>query len=241
MGNFCFKQFTVEQSSSAMKVNTDGVLLGAWCPIPNINHRVLDIGTGTGVIALMIAQRDPNPNIDAVEIDLPSAQEAASNFINSKWKDRLRVLNLSFSQFCKEEILSESRRFNLIISNPPFFENSLKSVRSRKMNARHCDNTLPFQELAKGVSQLLCDGGEFGIILPVEEHVRFNSTALDNGLYLVRECLVYTKPGGIPKRVMAVYSNIDSNIARETLFIHNEAGEYSKEYRALTKEFYLAF
>ena len=166
---FHFKQFSVEDSSSPMKVGTDGVLLGAWTPVENNAYTsILDIGTGCGVIALMLAQRINNANIQAIDIDSGAYYNAKENFANSAWSNRLCVCECSIQSFCK----STNSKFDIIVSNPPFFEEAVKSNKKQRNLARHTDS-LPFITMIQCVDYLLKSNGTFACILPFNEGNRF--------------------------------------------------------------------
>ena len=232
MGGFRFKQFAVEQDDVAMKVGTDGVLLGAWADCDGAK-RILDIGTGTGVIALMLAQRNTDAEIHAVEIDETAAHRARSNFDMSLWTERLNV------ECCAIQEFAPSEKFDLIISNPPYFIDSLQCPDAKRTTARHAQD-LTFDELDKAVCRLLADDGKFALILPTTE---FSKYLAITKLNLVRQCDVYPKIGASVKRVMAEFSKCEKNdVEHENITIEQGVrGEYTDEYRALTKDFYLKF
>ena len=232
MGGFRFKQFSVEQDDVAMKVGTDGVLLGAWADCEVVKN-ILDIGTGTGVIALQMAQRNPTAQVQAVEIDETAAKRARANFDNSPWAERLEVEQTAVQEF------SPAEKFDLIISNPPYFVDSLLPPDAKRSTARHTHD-LTFDELDKAVCRLLVENGKFALILPVTE---FEQYLLLTQLHLVRRCDVYSIEGGDVKRVMGEFAKQKpTEVAHETLAIEVEnRGEFSAEYRALTKDFYLKF
>lgn len=231
MGTFRFKQFAVEQDSVAMKVGTDGVLLGAWVDVEGAK-RILDIGTGTGVIALMLAQRTESAHIVGIDIDGGAVECAASNFAASPWADRLEAVFTS----AQECVLTP---FDLIVSNPPYFVDSLLCPDSRRTMARHTTE-LSFEELNSVVVRLLADNGRFALILPTEQMESFIALTT---LSLVRRCDVSPVVGGTVKRVMALFSAKESiEPIRESIAIEaGGRGVYSEEYRELTKEFYLKF
>ena len=232
MAGFRFKQFAVEQDDVAMKVGTDGVLLGAWANIDNAKH-ILDIGTGTGVIALQMAQRNSQAQISAVEIDETAAKRARANFDNSPWAERLTVEQTAVQEFSPVE------KFDLIVSNPPYFVDSLLPPDSKRSTARHTHD-LSFEELDNAVGQLLADGGRFALILPVAEFDKY--LALTH-LHLIRRCDVCPIEGGAVKRVMGEFSkHMPTQIVHETIAIERgKRRDYTDDYRALTKEFYLKF
>lgn len=230
---FQFKHFSITQESTAMKVGTDGVLLGAWSKATEGN--VLDIGTGTGLIALMLAQRTKTALIDAVEIDKVASKEAQENFNNSDWKDRLTISNQSLQNY------QPNKKYDLIISNPPFFIDATKAPENNRNTARHTD-TLSFEELISSVERLLAENGIFSLILPVNEAERFIKMAFEAQLYLNRKCLVKPNPTKAPKRVLMAFSFNKSTLLEEALTI--ETGKrhvYTQKYISLTKDFYLKF
>ena len=232
MGGFRFKQFAVEQEDVAMKVGTDGVLLGAWAACDGAK-RILDIGTGTGLIALMLAQRNNQAEIHAVEIDETASKRARSNFDMSPWAERLSVACCAVQEF------EPSEKFDLVISNPPYFVDSLLPPDAKRSTARHTHD-LSFEELDKAVCRLLDEDGRFALILPTTEFEKYLSITR---LRLVRRCDVYPKIGADVKRVMAEFTKREATaVKHETVTIEVEKrGDYTDEYRALTKDFYLKF
>ena len=232
MGGFRFKQFAVEQDDVAMKVGTDGVLLGAWAACDGAK-RILDIGTGTGVIALMLAQRNSEAKIHAVEIDETATQRARSNFDMSPWAERLDV------ECCAVQAFNPAEKFDLIISNPPYFVDSLLPPDAKRSTARHTHD-LSFEELDKAVCRLLADEGRFALILPTAEFEKYLTITQ---LHLVRRCDVYPKTDADIKRVMAEFAKHEAADAKhETITIEQDKrGDYTDEYRTLTKDFYLKF
>ncbi len=230
---FRFKQFTVCQKQAAMKVGTDGVLLGAWASVCPTDRAILDIGTGTGLIALMMAQRNSVAQIVGVEIDSESAAQARENVGMSPWRDRIEVAECAVQEFVSEQ------RFDLIVSNPPYFVDSLKSPDEGRNNARHTD-TLSFAELMHAAERLLAPDGRFAVIVPAEAAL---SVIAAGRLHLVRRCDVRTKPAGVTKRVMLEFSpRFEGAAVREELTVGDGSnGGYSPEYVALTRDFYLKF
>lgn len=231
---FRFKEFTVVQEKAAMKVGTDGVMLGAWTNIGSAN-RILDIGTGTGLIALMLAQRC-NAQIDAVEVDEPSAQQAGENVANSKWSSRINIICNSFQCFAKEA----NQKYELIVSNPPYFVNSLKSPEVARTVARH-NELLPHDELIEGVNAILTDEGRFAGIFPYIEGNVFVAKASNYGLFCTKRINVLGKVNGPVKRLLLEFERTPKPLAEETLCIRGDNREYTPEYVQLTKDFYLAF
>lgn len=232
MAGFRFKQFAVEQEDVAMKVGTDGVLLGAWANCDGAK-RILDIGTGTGLIALMLAQRNTEAEINAVEIDEMATKRARANFDMSPWAERLTVVNCAVQEFLP------SKRFDLIISNPPYFIDSLQCPDAKRTTARHTQD-LTFEELDKAVCRLLADDGRFALILPTAEFEKYLAITR---LHFIRRCDMHPTTGAAVKRVMAEFAKLETaEIAHENITIEKEKrGDYTDEYRALTKDFYLKF
>jgi tRNA1Val (adenine37-N6)-methyltransferase len=231
MSGFRFKQFAVEQDDVAMKVGTDGVLLGAWADCDDAK-RILDIGTGTGVIALMLAQRNTEAQIHAVEIDETATKRARANFDMSPWAERLEV------ECCAVQEFNHTEKFDLIISNPPYFVDSLLCPDSKRTTARHTTD-LTFEDLDKAVCRLLNKDGKFALILPVEQMEHYISMTQ---LHLVRRCDVCPVVGGAVKRVMTEFAFEPSEVVVESIAIENgRRGDYCEQYMALTKDFYLKF
>lgn len=227
---FQFKQFTIHQDKCGMKVGTDGVLLGAWAAVEHAKS-ILDIGAGTGLVALMLAQRS-NAQITAVEIDQDAAIQAAANAADSPWADRVKIINVDFNLFQPDQ------QFDVIVSNPPYFVESMKAADKQRLLARH-DDGLSFEDLFRGVSRLLSAEGVFTLILPIEVRDRIVKIAENAGLYPCRWLNIITKPGADPKRCILSFSCAKSAYIAENLLIELERHIYSKEYIDLTKEFYL--
>lgn len=230
---FQFKQFTIHQQRSAMKVGTDGVLIGAWASVRANDRTILDIGTGTGLIALMLAQRNPEAEVVAVEIDSESAAQARDNVAASPWSDRVIVEECAVQDFVSD------LKFDLIVSNPPYFVDSQKCPDGSRNTARHTD-TLSFSELMKAAERLLAPDGRFAVIVPAESAM---SVIAAGNMHLVRRCDVRTKPSAQPKRVMLEFSpRFEGAALREEFTIGDGTnGGYSPEYVALTRDFYLKF
>lgn len=253
---FCFKRFAVRQESSSMKVNTDAVLLGAWAGIPSGNEPFffLDIGTGTGVIALMIAQRLSDLKLNfratAIDPDHNSINESAFNFANSPWASSLSAKEMTLEEFM---LMEKGDCFDIIVTNPPFFTNSLKSSSSRKSASRH-NEILPFSTIVKASEYLLKQDGKLSLILPEEERLHFmseiNKAAVASGpsLFLTRICQVKTLPCKEVKRVLMEFTKFPADksvmdvggIIREELCIYNsDRTSKSMEYKKLIEDFYL--
>ncbi len=230
---FQFKQFRIIQEKAAMKVGIDGVLLGAWAGL-NGAGRVLDVGTGTGLVALMAAQRS-DAIIDAIELEPEAASEAAFNFQNSKWASRI---SLSVGAF---QCFHADKKYDHIISNPPFFENSPKSNDSKRTQARHSDS-LRLTELLEKAEQLLSENGRISLILPFDKKVRLFELASALNLHVVRMVRVASDETKTAHRILVELSRVQPELDESQFFIRDKAtGEYSGAYRELTKEFYLAF
>ncbi len=232
---FHFKQFSINQDKCAMKVGTDGVLLGAWVETASVRS-FLDVGTGTGLIALMLAQRS-NAVIDAIEIDTSACIQARENVQASPWADRIKVYHSSF----KEYMYHASVRYDYIVSNPPYFERSLHALDSSRSVARH-DRKFNMEEFIIGSFNLLSGRGRLSMIVPYTSGTHIVETAAEIGLFLNRSMKIRPVPGKTYKRIMMEFSRQQESVSEEELII--EAGKrhnYSPEYRALTREFYLAF
>lgn len=232
---FQFKQFRIIQEKAAMKVGTDAVLLGAWADLSGA-QKILDIGTGTGVIALMIAQRS-DAKITAIEIEKNAAAEAAENVRNSPWSKRISVENTSFQKFAEES----QNKYDCIVSNPPYFDNNLKSADKNLAMARHND-LLPLADLAEGTSKLLLESGKLSLILPVETALKFLELAAAYNLHLVRLTEVSHTPLSKAHRYLLEFSKKRMPLKRNILSIKTEDGlDYSPAYKSITRHFYLKF
>lgn len=218
-----------------MKIGTDAVLLGAWTDLGNAKQ-ILDIGTGCGILALMLAQRS-EAGIDAVEIDPASADEALHNFKLSPWSGRLQVYREDFRLFA-EKI---SKKYDLIISNPPFFSNSLKSPFPGRNISKH-DEQFKLEELFRIATHLLKPGGNFSIILPYPNSSWILDPSKDFRLFLTRLVKIYPQPEKECNRILLEFSNIEATNYRESrLEIRDNQGRYTVEYKKLTGDYYLKF
>jgi tRNA1Val (adenine37-N6)-methyltransferase len=233
--SFAFKQFTIKQDKCAMKVGTDAVLLGAWIS-PNGSKKILDIGTGTGIIAMMIAQRS-EANILAIDIDKESTEQANTNVSESKFRN-IEVRNISFQDL----VSSSDEKFNLIVTNPPYFIDSFKSNKDNRTIARHAD-VLPFADLLCGVKKLLDERGKFCLILPRNEAELFREMAKQKGLYLSKLMRVRTRSDrDTEKRHIMQFEFKESEFSESTLIIESDRNmKYSQEYIDLTKDYYINF
>ena len=215
-----------------MKVGTDGVLLGAWASVQGA-HRILDIGTGTGLVALMLAQRSlPDANIVALEIDEAAAGQAKENVARSPWKDRIEVVKQDFLFYQSPD------KFDVIVSNPPYFVDSLSCPDQQRSMARHNDS-LTYEKLLKGVADLLKKEGVFTIVIPTDVADRVKTAASEYHLYATRQLNVITKPGGTPKRTLITFTFNNEGCIKEELLTEVARHQYSEEYKELTREYYL--
>ena len=270
MSVFRFKRFEVTNDRSAMKVNTDGVLLGAAMTIKSSDRRLLDVGTGTGTIALMAAQRlfssvqedglaglrtetcsdvtaegSADLKITAIDIDEVSVDEAAQNFRNSPWPDILEAGHSSLENFAEklkqQENLSGQpmSRFDLIFSNPPYFDDSLLAPEQRRSNARHTSTGLSYRELLEFAAGWLSEGGRISMVLPAETEADLTRHARMNGLHLFRVLRVRTVPRKAPSRIIAEFSRKRCEYPEDEMLTIQNEGKYSEEYLSLTRDFYL--
>lgn len=242
--SFKFKHFTVANEHSAMKVGTDGVLLGAWVRLLGTERHILDVGTGTGVIALMLAQRTKETTIIGIDIDGRSADEAAANFKASPWAGRMAAFPGDFRGLGGDpshplHFLAIS--YDLIVSNPPFFLDSLKSTDPRRNDARHADS-LCYRDIIVGADRNLAPAGRLALILPADNADDFTAEAESFGLHLCRRCRVSTVAGRTPSRTLLEFSRTPvTPFLEDTTLAIQDASGFTPEYRALTGEFYLNF
>ena len=238
---FTFKQFAVKQDRTAMKVGTDGVLLGAWTTPPVGTSSILDIGTGTGLIALMLAQRFEGCNIDAVEIDMQSSLQAEENFKATNWSDRVEMYNQSIEQFV--DSIGE-KRYECVVSNPPYFSNSLKCPDGKRTVARH-NSSLSLETLLDCSCRALKIDGVLSVVLPVQEGSRLIDLSKDFGFKAERVCRIFPTVNSIePKRLLIELRLSTEDIACICSDLTIENGErfnYTQDYIDLTKDFYLKF
>lgn len=248
MGVFRFKRFEVVNERSAMKVNTDGVLLGAAMTINSSDRVFLDVGTGTGTIALMAAQRfldfARNDNADArkltvhaIDIDAISAEEAAMNFSNSPWSEHLQAHTASLDEYAAS--LEEGDSFDLIFSNPPYFDDSLGAPEQRRNTARHTSTGLSYREILDFAAVRLSDHGRVAMVLPSDVEPALLRHARMNGLHLFRILRVRTVERKQPSRIIAEFSRTRCDAPEDEILTIQKEGRYSHEYLALTHGFYL--
>jgi tRNA1Val (adenine37-N6)-methyltransferase len=235
MSKFQFKQFSLEQDRCAMKIGTDGVLLGAWTPIDNNPYSILDIGTGTGIIALMLAQRSAAEQIDAFDIDENAYEQSTDNFENSLWNDRLFCFHACLDEFVEEP----EDEYDLIVSNPPFYSEDYKSDNEQRDLARFQD-AMPFEDLIEAAALLLSENGIFSIIIPFKEEENFLALAKEYELFPLKITRVKGTPTTEIKRSLMAFSrNETANFPIDELIIETARHIYTPEYITLTKDFYL--
>ena len=232
--SFKFKQFTVRQDKCAMKIGTDGVLLGAWTALKHVPESILDIGTGTGVIALQMAQRCDALTIDALEIEGDAYEQAVDNFENSHWSDRLFCYHCSLQEFVNEV----DDYYDLIIANPPFYTDDFETDNEPRNKARFT-TSLSFEDLLFSVSKLLSKQGVFSVIIPYKEETDFIVLANKHQLFVTRICQVKGTPTSKIKRSLIEFSFQKDKPIKENLIIELKRHQYTKDYQNLVKEFYL--
>ena len=231
---FHFKQFSVADEKCGMKVGTDGTIHGAWAPVPEGKARILDIGTGSGLMALIFAQRCPEAEITGVDIDAGAAEQAAENFASSPWADRLHVLHKPVQQL-------EEGEDDLVASNPPYFVDSLKNPDADRLKARHTD-TLSFSALVNHSARLAKVGGIVSYVLPIEAEQPVLHLAADCGLTPIHITRVHTRNTKPAKRVMIAFRKAPTTepCLIDTLCLMDQNGEpRSEQYKALCRDFYL--
>ncbi|MFE3867522.1 tRNA1(Val) (adenine(37)-N6)-methyltransferase [Flavobacterium sp. LS2P90] len=237
MSKFQFKQFSLEQDRCAMKIGTDGVLLGAWAPIENHSYSILDIGAGTGIIALMLAQRSNAEQIDALEIDEEAYEQSVDNFENSPWSDRLFCFHAGLDEFMEEP----EDEYDLIVSNPPFYTDDFKSATEQRDLARFAD-AMPFEDLIEAADLLLSENGIFAVIIPFKEEESFLAIAKEYELYPLKITRVKGTPTTEIKRSLLAFCRIEKiDFPIDELIIETARHIYTPEYMELTKDFYLKF
>jgi len=263
MSVFRFKKFDVVNERSAMKVNTDGVLLGAAMTIVPQDRRLLDVGTGTGTIAMMAAQRLAGAGtpvqrggdirkevgsevrqevgkgvvIDAIDVDEPSAAEAAANFSDSPWPEALHPFNMSLERYAAE--VAPGILYDLIFSNPPYFEDSLVAPDERKSTARHTSEGLSYRDILDFASEHLSGRGRVSLVLPAGQEAALCRYARMSGLHLFRILRVRTVPRKAPSRIIAEFSRSRVPAPDDSVLTIQNEGQYTQEYLSLTRDFYL--
>jgi tRNA1Val (adenine37-N6)-methyltransferase len=239
--DFKFKKFSINQDQCAMKIGTDGVLLGAWTSLDKEPDSILDIGTGTGIIALQLAQRSSNLKktvnvIDAIEIDPNAFQQAVGNFENSPWSDRLFCYHAPLKEFVSDI----NEKYDLIVSNPPFFKDSYRSI-SNPRNTARLTTSLSFEDLLFSVSKLLTPNGVFSVIIPFNEEDQFIDLAFRNKLILSKICRVQGNLHSKIKRSLLEFSFLPNKVKVSKLILEKKRHDLTDEYKALVKGFYLKY
>ena len=235
MSIFQFKQFAVNQDQCAMKIGTDGVLLGAWAPIDTRPNSILDIGTGTGIIALMLAQRSNAQQIDALEIDENAYEQAVDNFESSPWSDRLFCFHAGLDEFVEEP----EDEYDLIVSNPPFYVEDYRSDNAQRDLARF-QEAMPFEDLVEAAALLLSENGVFAVIIPFKEEENFLALAKEYELFPIKITRVKgTRETQIVRSLLAFRRYELAVLTADELVIEINRHEYTDDYIALTKDFYL--
>lgn len=237
--SFRFKQFFIEDSKCAMKVGTDGVLLGAWCPVTGYGlrvtgYRILDVGTGSGLIARMLMQRCPEAEVEGIDIDAAAVEQAKENGV--------RAYCSSLQDWQNDQSQITNHKYDVVVSNPPYFQNSLKNPDKGRQAARHTD-TLSYEELIANSARLLTADGCLALILPAEAEAEIRQLAGAAGLYLTHVTRVYSKETKPVRRVMMAFSR-DNGITgyrdtEDVLVLEDEKGDRSLPYQNLAKDFYL--
>lgn len=236
MSVFHFKQFSIQQGETAMKVGTDGVLLGAWVAEGLMGKKVLDIGTGTGIIAIMLAQKNPEAQIDAIERDEKAFRQASGNVAICPWSNNIHVYHIDLAQY----VLSSTYTYDTIVCNPPYFIKGWQVDHPGRKLARDAEH-LPHDLLIDASKQLLTADGNLWIVLPKQEGELFITAALQKQLYCGNKTLVFTKPGIDAKRLLLRFSKQKTDTQENALLIADEQNNYTDAYKSLTKDFYLNF
>ncbi len=234
---FRFKQFCIDDELSAMKIGTDSVLLGAWTNISPAK-RILDVGTGCGILALMAAQRNNDAKITAIDIDKEAAKQAGINFRNSKWADSFEVINISLQDFAKDH----EPTFDYVLCNPPFFQNSLLPPSSQKAVAKH-NITLSYSDLFFYCRKVIMPKSTLAIIAPFDLREKIVGIGIENNFYCSREAIVKSSAKHQPHRIMMEFVNFEvAEVETETIEIYNSNdNSYTDRYKEICKDFYLKF
>lgn len=229
MSEFVFQQFSLNHSKSSMKIGTDAILLGAFAEV-EFSKNILEVGCGSGIISLMLAQRS-RAIITAIDIHPPSVVEANHNFLHSKWAERMSVAQTSVQEFSSEG------KFDHIVSNPPFFSDSMKSHRNERNLARHNDTLSP-GDLAKHVRRLSTDNGEFTFIIPTDAMDRYEQAFIAESMFPEKKIFIKPKPGRESNRVIIKFSSSKNQVIESTFIVRKSNNDYSDEYRKLTRNFH---
>ena len=231
--SFQFKQFTVYQDRCAMKVGTDGTLLGAWANAPVSAARILDIGTGTGLVALMMAQRFPEAQVTGIDIDEDAAQQAQENVVGSPFSDRIMINREDATK------INDKAGYDAIVCNPPYFVDSLTCPQDQRTLARHAVS-LTYESLMHAASKLLKPDGILSLVIPADNQDNVESAAAFEGLFLTRICLIKTTPNKLPKRHLVEFKKHPvEQVNFEEQVLESCPGQRSDWYHNLTKDFYI--
>lgn len=229
--HFHFKRFSIRHDRATMKVGTDSVLLGSWADVAGVKN-ILDIGTGSGIIALMLAQRtSPATSIHGVEIDAQNVEQARENVRLSPWPEKVKLFHTAIQDF------NARNRYDLIVSNPPYFNNSLQPPDERRTQARHTTQ-LTHEELLQCVATLLDESGKFSVVLPHQSEQEFIRLALDHHLFCTRQWSFRTRPGKQIERWLLTFSRLQGMPEYGEILLYGEGNTWSEGYRALTRDFY---
>lgn len=235
MGNnwFKFKEFTIFQDKCAMKAGTDAVILGAWCDTSSGSPcEILDIGTGTGILSLMMAQRSPSVQITAIEVDEDACEQAEENIAASPWRERITVLKADVRTYFP------NKQFDIIISNPPFYDNET-SCRTPSRDIARRTSSLSHKELIDATSRLMKENGHFNVVIPTVAESQFITHAIAAGLHPTHRTAIITKKTKAPKRVLLQFKLKARDYQEDTLTLFEDGKKPTKEYAYLTKDFYL--
>lgn len=230
MSVFRFKHFSVQQQNSALKVGTDAMILGASVDNHNVKS-VLDIGAGTGVLSLMMAQKFPQAKITAIEIDEQASMDCQENFNHSNWAERLQLIQKDFLTW------STSQQFDLIVSNPPFYQSTLLNKNQQEAKAKH-ENSLPSKQLVKSIGHFLSEKGVVWLIFPWEDFSKWQIHFKENNLFVQREVAVFGKKGKFPNRIIVALKKVDFPSQKSELILRDSNGNYTEQYIRLTEDFH---
>jgi len=231
---FEFKEFTIHQNNAAMKIGTDGILLGAWADLSD-KKKGIDIGSGTGVISIMLCQRNEILEIDSIEVSERAVVDAKKNIKNCKWNKRIKLKHEDLKLFSTEN------KYDLIISNPPYFKKSLKPKDLDRLKARH-EESLNYKDVLNFSEKHLLKNGTINLILPIDQKQEVIEYAEKFGLYVNKECIVFPKPNKNPHRLLIELSKTKKTLESQSLIIENDGRHnYTDNYKKLTREFYTIF